>query len=345
MTKVAAQEDDSVDVRTMMWNLIVGYRKSQIVRTAAMMSLAEHCSDGPVTTQSVADAESADLDATARFMRACTAIGLLTCHDGEHYTATALLDILRRDTPGSQWGFAVSLPAPGTWLPWSRLPEAVREGKSQVMETIGEPIFEYYERHPEEGAAFSAGLTGMTAVAGAQAAKVLDTSNVALAVDVGGATGSLMHDLMAVNPTLRGIVFDRPDVVPIAEQTARDIGLDDRVTVLGGDFFAAVPEGADMYLLRYVLHDWEDHRCVQILRRCREAMLPTARVVILEMVLGSIGDEPEVVPSQDLNMLALTGGRERTLAEFEVLLGQAGLYAVAVHATDSPLTVIEAAAG
>jgi hypothetical protein len=149
---------------------------------------------------------------------------------------------------------------------------------------------------------------------------------------------------MAVNSTMRGIVLDRPAAVPLAEEAARKLGLQDRITAQGGDFTISVPADGDLYLLRYVLHNWDDDTCIQILRRCREVMAPEARVVVQEMVLGTIGQEPEVVPSQDLNMLAVLEGRERTVAEFDELLAAAGLRRAAIHVTDSPTSIIEAVA-
>jgi hypothetical protein len=122
------------------------------------------------------------------------------------------------------------------------------------------------------------------------------------------------------------------------------LGLQHRITAQGGDFTVAVPADGDLYLLWYVLHDWDDDTCIQILRRCREAMAPQARVVVQEMVLGTIGQEPEVVPSQDLNMLAVLQGRERTVAEFDRLLAAAGLRRVAIHYTETPTAIIEAVA-
>ena len=344
MTEATASTTGSPDVHAHMFELIVAYRKSQIVRTAAMMSLAEHCASGAVTAESIATAESADPSATARFLRACTAMGLLTCADEKHFSGTPLLDVLRRDAVGSQWGFAVSLPAPGNWLPWGQLPEVMRSGRSQAENVIGGNLYQYYQQHPEEGDAFTAGVSGFSAIAGAQAAKLLDTGNVRLAVDVGGATGALLHDLMAVNTTMRGIVLDLPAAIPLAEEAARRVGLQDRITAQGGDFTVSVPADADMYLLRHVLHNWDDDTCVQILRRCREAMAPTARVVVQDMVLGTIGQEPEVVPSQDLNMLAVLNGRERTVTEFDALLAAAGLRRTAIHHTDTPTSIIEAVA-
>ena len=133
----------ALDVRATMWDMITAYRISQIVRTAATLSLAEHCAAGTVTAASIARAESTDAGTTARFLRACAAIGLLTCQEDRYFAGTPLLGILRRDAEGSQWGFAMSLPAPGHWRPWGDLPEAVRTGKSQAAQTLGGDLFDY----------------------------------------------------------------------------------------------------------------------------------------------------------------------------------------------------------
>jgi O-methyltransferase domain/Dimerisation domain len=331
--------------RPAMWDMITGYRVSQMVRVAAALSLAEHCARGPVTAAELAAAESFNADATARLLRACASVGLVASNGDGSFAGTALLMALHRDTPGSMRGFALSLSAPGHWQPWGRLLEAVRDGKAQWPEALGQTLFEYYATAPDEAAAFTDGLLGMTSVAGTEAAKVLDTSGVHSAVDVGGASGSLLHDLMAVNPSLRGVVFDLEHVGAAAVAAAAAKGLSDRVKVETGDFFEAVPAGADLYLLRYVLHDWDDARCVQILKNCRAAMRPGGRVVVLEMLLGEIGREPPVVPSQDLNMLVLGGARERTVQQFDQLFHAAGLRRAKVSPTRSPMGVIEAVAG
>ena len=327
-----------------MWEMITGYRVSQIVRVAAALSLAEHCADGPVSAAEVARLESADVTATARFLRACAAIGLVKCVDGPRFAATPLLAALHRDTPGSLRGFALSLPAKGHWLPWGQLLEAVKTGEHQAVGTLGRELFAYYATEPGEAAAFTDGLQGMTSVAGAEAARVIDTTGTRLAVDVGGASGDLLHDLMRVNPELEGIVLDLPHVTPDALAAAARQGLDGRLWVVSGDFFEAVPEGGDLYLLRYVLHDWDDEKCVRILSNCRRAMRPGSRVLVLEMILGEVGREPVVVPSQDLNMLVLLGGRERTVEQFDELFKAAGLRRTAVTETESPMSVIEAVA-
>lgn len=344
MARMSATASELDAARAAMWNMITGYRLSQIARVAAVLSLAEHCADGPVTATRLAELESADPAATARFLRACAAVGLVECADGLTFTATPLLLALHKDTPGSMRGFALSLPGRGHWLPWGQLLEAVRTGGHQTPATIGGELFDYYATAPEEAAAFTAGLAGMTSVAGAEAARVIATGGVRLAVDVGGASGDLLHDLMTVNPELRGVVLDLPHVSAAALEAAEKAGLAGRLEVVSGDFFEAVPADGDLYLLRYVLHDWSDDACVRILKNCRKAMAPRARVVVLEMILGAIGEEPFAVPSQDLNMMVMLGGRERAVAQFDELFGAAGLRRIAVTPTESPMGVIEAVA-
>jgi hypothetical protein len=342
MAEIPASADELDAARAAMWDMITGYRLSQIARVAAALSLAEHCADGPVTAARLAKLKSANPDAIARFLRACAAVGLVECADGLNFTATPLL-ALHKDTPGSMRGFALSLSARGHWLPWGQLLEAVRTGEHQTSATIGGELWEYYATAPQE-AAFTAGLAGMTSVAGAEAARVIATGGVRLAVDVGGASGDLLHDLMKVNPELRGVVLDLPRVAPDALAAAERAGLAGRLEVASGDFFEEVPADGDLYLLRYVLHDWDDDDCVRILQNCRKVMAPWARVVVLEMILGTMGEEPFAVPSQDLNMMVMLGGRERTVAQFDELFGAAGLRRTAVTPTESPMSVIEAIA-
>jgi len=343
--EVSAGADAERSARSAMWEMITAYRVSQMARVAAELSLAEHCADAPVSARRLAELESTDPVATARFLRACVSIGLMSYVDGDRFASTPLLQTLRRDAPESLRGFALSLPAAGHWLPWEHLLEAVRTGADQVPTTLGDSLWTgYYAKHPEEAAAFTEGLLGMTAVAGAAAAKAIDTAGVQLAVDVGGASGDLLHSLMRVNPRLQGVVFDLPHVADDALAAAAREGLRDRVRVESGDFFNAVPAGADLYLLRYILHDWDDDDCVRILENCRRAMSPGGRVLVLEMILGEIGNEPAAVPSQDLNMLVMTGGRERTIDQFDQLFRASGLRRTTTTETGSPMSVIEAVA-
>jgi hypothetical protein len=275
-------------------------------------------------------------------MRACVALGLLTADADGRFGSTPLLQTLTKDTPGSLRGLALAMTLPAQWLPWNEFTASVRTGHSQASAVLGMDFFEYLEQHPSQARDFSAGMSSATSLWAADAAEAIDTTGVKLAVDVGGATGSLLALLQEANPTLRGVIFDRPNIVDHAVAEIARKGLTRRTDVVGGDFFVSVP-AADLYLLKFILHDWDDHSCIEILQRCREAMTTGGRVEIIEVVLGALSD-PGWGALIDMNMLAVSPGQERSLEEYDALLASAGLRRTAVLATNSPQSVIQAVA-
>jgi hypothetical protein len=218
----------------------------------------------------------------------------------------------------------------------------VRAGATQIEAAVGSDLWAYFEKNPEEGQLFGAAMTDLSTPVILEAAEVIDTSDVELVADIGGANGAFVHELLVRNPKLRGIVFDLPTTLPGAQVGAERLGLEDRASTMAGDFFQSVP-AANLYLLKYILHDWDDASCVHILRNVREAMAPGARVVIVEMLVGETAD-PGIGTLMDMNMLALASGKERDLHEFDALLEAAGLRRSAVNSLQPPYCVIEAIA-
>jgi hypothetical protein len=333
---MATDRLESDDLRPHMLDMICGYWVSQSIRACADLSLADHLAEGPLTAAEVAAREHSALDTTLRLMRAAITLGLLTVDTEQRFCATPLLRTLRSDIPGSMRDVALALTAPSHWLPWAEFAASVRAGRSHGQDVLGTDVFDYLKQNPAQAQQFTRAMESMTALWTVDVASKIDTRDVAIAVDLGGANGSLLRLLQQGNPQLRGIVFDRPDV---AAAVAAEVN-DDRTEVVGGDFFESVPSG-DLYLLKAILHDWDDERCVRILTHCRQAMTPDGRIVIVEMLVPDEGD-PGATALIDLNMLAVTGSRERTLAEFDAILANAGLRRVAVHSADSPQSVIEA---
>lgn len=325
-----------------MWDMVTAYRASQLARTAAILSLPEHLADGAKTAEEIARAASADPDATFRVLRMCASLGLVSAQEDGRFAGTGLLATLRADAPGSMRGLALTLSAPGHWQTWGRLPEAVTSGGPQAVPALGEDLWGYYAGQPAEAADFALAMAGMTAAVGDEAARLIDTTGVERAVDVGGGNGSLLHALMAANPKLSGVVFDLPSQIEEARTRIADLGLGARLDAETGDFFKSVPEG-DLLLLRYILHDWDDDSARRILARCREALRPGGRVLVLELTVDEVGG-PAIGPSQDLNMMVLFGGRERTVDEFGTLFASAGLKLVSSTPTNSPMTIVEAVA-
>ncbi|HYZ66281.1 MAG TPA: methyltransferase [Mycobacterium sp.] len=325
-----------------MSEMMFGYCVSQIVRTAAELSLADHLAAGPLTAQEIAEREGSAPGTTFRLMRACAALGLATADGDGRFHGTALLDTLRTDAPRSLRAYVMAVTNSAHWLPWLRFGASVRTGHSQAHNALGMDFFDYLERNPEQAQEFTAGMSSGTSVWTAELADLIDTRNVRRAVDIGGANGALLALLQTANPALHGMVFDRPNIARDAEAFIARNGFAERTEVVGGDFFESVPPG-DLYLLKFILHDWDDESCVKILRRCREAMEPGGRIAIVELVVGD-DDADSLGALMDLNMLAVVNGRERSLREFDALLRRAGLRRTAVLTADSPQSVIEAVA-
>ena len=242
-------------------------------------------------------------------------------------------------------GFAT----PGQYVPWGYFLQGIKTGVPQATTALGSDFFDYYVHHPEEVAIFQKTMHVITAGVTAEIGQRLDTSKSLMAVDVGGATGSLLYSLMQNNPHLHGIVYDRPENVARAQAAALALGLAARSTAVAGDFFDSVPEG-DLYLLRFILHDWHDADCIRILTNCRRAMRPSSRVVLVEAFLGRVGQEvsPDMADIQgaiiDLHMMVLVGGRERSVSQYAALLQQADLSLTATTPLPSGYVLMEATA-
>jgi hypothetical protein len=327
-----------------MWGMITGYWVSQLVRATAQLSLADHLAKGPASVAEIAALASTDPDATARLLRACASIGLVTYDAaGERFASTPLLAMLRRDVPGSQYGMAMGLTSPAQYWPWTHLGKSVRTGRRATPDVLGMELWEYYEHHPEEAADFTLAMSALTDLSVQAVAPLIDTASAAIAVDVGGAAGDFVLALMARDAHLHGIVLDRPHVIHQTELVATQHGRDRRLATMAGDFFESVPTG-DLYVLKHVLHDWDDASCLTILGNCRRAMRPRGRVAVIELVLGEIGQETSHAPLTDLAMLVQVPGRERSVSEYERLLRGADLRLKTITRTPSPYTVIEAVA-
>ncbi len=339
--ETGARQDKSLgDRHTMaLLGMIHGYWNSQVVRAAADLRLADHLAGGPRTAGEVAALEASDPHATYRLMRACTGLGLLTCDDDGRFAVTAAGALLQAGVPGSLRDHALAFGAPGHWLPWGRLPEAVRTGGTRAAAVLGAGLFDYLAGQPEEAAQFAASMQALTGAVAADAARVIDVAGVSLAVDVGGGTGQLVRELMRVNDGLRGHVLDLPEAAKAAREAADADGLGARFSAEAGDFFAAVP-AADLYLLKAVLHDWDDDSCARILRNCREAARPGGRLIVIENVIRDPGRD-RFATLLDMNMLAVTAGQERDLAAYDALFAASGWRRTAVRALPGARSLLD----
>jgi len=319
--------------------MIHGYWNTQVVRAMADLRLADHLAAGPLTAEQVAGLESSDPAATYRLMRACAGLGLLGYAGDGRFSVTPAGALLGSGVPGSLRDHALAFGAPGHWLPWGQLPEAVRKGGTQATAVLGAELFDYLAGQPEESAQFSASMEALTGALAADAARLIDVTGVSLAVDVGGGTGQLVRELMRINDGLHGMVLDLPAAAGAARQAAEADGLGARFSAASGDFFASVP-AADVYLLKAVLHDWDDESCVRILRNCRDAARPGARAVVIENVIRDLARD-RFTAMLDMNMLAVTTGEERDMDSYDRLFAASGWQRTAVHRLPGGRSLLE----
>jgi ubiquinone/menaquinone biosynthesis C-methylase UbiE len=216
----------------------------------------------------------------------------------------------------------------------------VQTGQTAFEKLFGQPIFQYLAAHPQQARIFDEGMVG---VHGAETKAMLDAydfSRFATLVDVGGGNGSLLMVTLQRHASLRGILFDRPDVIERARAGVKAAGLENRCTLMGGDFFETAPPGGDAYLMRHIIHDWNDEQCRTILRRCRKVVRPTGKLLLIESVIPP-GNDPSFAKLLDLTMLVIPGGMERTETEYRELLASAGFRLERIVPTASVIHVIE----
>jgi O-methyltransferase domain/Dimerisation domain len=322
-----------------------GLRASQALLVAAQLNVADHLVQGPLTAPELAHVTGANAAALERVMRALCALGVFAESRSGHFSLNAAGQLLRSDMPGS-FRSGVLLLAGGVRLRcWSDLLETVRTGVSASARLLGMPLFDFYAAHPEESEINDDAMRAFSAAHADALLKTVKFPEDGVVVDVGGGTGALLAAILAAHPRLYGILYDRPDVVPRARRVLSEGGVADRCAVVGGSFFDGVPRHGSVYILKQILHDWDDERAGAILRCCRQGIPPGARLLIIERGLperAEPGPAAEVLLT-DLEMLVMApGGRERTEAEFAMLLANAGFKHLRTLQTSSPLWVFEA---
>ena len=337
---------DSTPSPDALLQMITGYASAQIVHVAAQLGLADLLGAGPRTIEDLAAATGAHAPSLARLVRALAALGIVAEADAGRVELTPLGVPLRSDVPGSVRDAVLFLVGDWFWRAWGGLLHSVRTGEPAFDRVFGMSNFEYWEHDPEAGAIHDAFFRSMARTSDAPIVATYDFSRFGTVVDVGGSTGALLAAILEAHPGVRGMLFDLPHVVSGAGPVLVQARVAGRCEVVGGSFFESVPTGGDAYILKYVIHDWDDERSLAILRRCREAMAPGAVLLLVEQVVPErleAGMEARRVTRLDLQMLVLTpGGRERTAGELRSLLQAAGFELRAVNPTASSFSILEA---
>jgi hypothetical protein len=312
-----------------------------MLHVAAELGLADALAAGERDCDDLAASCGADGDALFRLLRGLASLGIFQETAPRRFALTPLAELLGSDHPQSLRQLTRML-GEEHYLSWANLMHSVRTGENAFRHRYGCSVFQWYERNPERGAIFDGAMGDLSRPHSEALLAAFDCSAIGQLVDVGGGRGELMMTVLRANPRLRGVVFDQPHVL---EPVTVPADLDGRLKLVGGDFFASAPAGADAYLLKHILHDWDDDACRTILRHIRSAMAPGGRVLILEQVIPP-GNDPFPGKVADLNMLVMTeGGRERTPGEYALLLESAGLSLRRIHPTAAAMSLVEAVAG
>lgn len=314
---------------------------SAVVYAAAKLNIADHLSDGPKSASELADTTRTHAPTLYRLMRTLASLGILTERGEQSFALTPLGEALQRGAPGSARSTLIAFCGPAFWHSWEEILYSLETGKTGFEKAFGMPMFDYLAQHPEEAAHFSEAMVGFHGSEPPTVAEAYDFSGIETVVDVGGATGNMLAAILSRHAGPRGVLFDRPHVVRDAPALLEANGVQDRVTIVAGSFFETVPDDGDVYVLSHIIHDWNEDQCLTILGHCRQAMKPDGRLLIVETVLPP-GDTPHQGKLQDMVMLVLPGGQERTEAEYAALLGKADFRLNRVMTTSSVVSVVEA---
>lgn len=340
MTQENQPSHANVPPHVAMLEMISGFWISRAIYIAAKLGIADHLHDQPKSAEELAAVTGVHAPSLYRVLRALASVGVFAQDNDNRFRLTPLSETLRTDVRGSLRAFAIVELGEEHYPAWGELLRSVKTGGVAFDHVFGVPIWEYFARHPENAKTFDDAMTEMTLAVNNAVLSSYDFSSIVKIVDVGGGHGSLTAAILKSNPGMKGVLFDLPPVIEGARARIEAEGIADRCELVGGDFFESVPRGGDAYILKWIIHDWDDERAVAILRNCHRAMIENGKLLLVEAVVPP-GSEPHLSKFMDLNMLVMTGGRERTEEEYRLLLKAAGFRLTRIIPTGSPMSVIE----
>jgi hypothetical protein len=331
--------------REVMLFMIGGYWVSRLIFVAARLGLADALAEKPLTPEALAGRVGAHADNLYRALRGLASMGIFAELPDGRFRLTPLARVLQSNAKESLRDFALMMIDDYNWQAVGALEHAIVTGGNPFEHVHKTPLFRFLQDHPDKERVFAAAMASVSAEQIAAVAQAYPFGTIARLVDVGGAHGHMLAEILRRHKSLKGVLYDQPKVVAEAEAsgfvTAPDIR--GRCTIEGGDFFHSVPVGADGYIMKYIVHDWDDERCVRILKNCRDAMAKGGRVLVVDAVIPG-NNAKNWTKLIDIAMMALTGGKERTREEFRDIFARAGLRLTRVIPTKSDLSIVEAVA-
>lgn len=337
----ASPELQFVPPQAVLMQMTMGFMISQAISVAGKLYLADHLKDGAKTIEELAELTETDAPSLYRLMRALASAGVFTRDAENRFSNSPISEFLRSDHPESLRAAAHMLCDAEHWNSHCNMMQSVKTGEIAFDYTFGMPVFPYFATHPEAAEVFDNAMSSFGLGIAKAVAATYDFSGADTIADIGGGHGSLLSTVLNAAPQAKGILFDQPQVLAGADEVLKNAGTFERVEKAEGNFFEEIPVKADIYLMKFILHDWNDSQCETILKNLAKSAEPGAKVLLVETVVEE-DDSPSMSKVMDLNMLVMTGGKERTATEYAALFERTGFKLTNVIPTPSPMQIVEA---
>ena len=335
-----AAAQDAPPPQAVLIQMGMGAMIAEAIGVVAELAIPDHLSEGPKSSSELAAAAGAHEPSLYRILRSLASVGVFAETGDRIFENTPISEVMRSDVPGSMRSGARFMARPWHFAAWGNMVHSAKTGETAFKKTFDQEIFEWFRDNPDESEIFNDAMSAMSAMSAPALVEAYDFSGFKTLADIAGGHGLLLSQILKANPTLNGILFDLEHVVAGAGEMLREEGVADRVHTASGDFFKEVP-AADAYIMKHIIHDWDDERSIQIMRTIHRAMVGDGKLLLAEMVVPA-GNEPHPSKVLDLEMLTLPGGVERTEKEYARLLEQAGFRLNRVLPTRSAFSIIEA---
>jgi O-methyltransferase domain/Dimerisation domain len=333
-TVATKTEQPQMPPQAMLAQMAFGFIVSQAISVAGKLRIADHLKDGAKNADELAALTETHPASLYRLMRALASVGVFGRTEEEKFSNTPLGELLRSDHPESLRGILHMMCDREHWQAHGNMMQSVKTGENGFEYTFGMPFFPYAIQNPHVAQIFDDAMTSFTSSIARAVAAAYDFSAAKTIADIGGGHGTLLSTVLEANEHAEGILFDQPQVATGAKVPAS-------AKVTGGDFFEEIPVEADIYLMKHIIHDWNDEQSVTILNNLAKSAKTGAKVLLIESVIEE-GDAPSMSKVMDLNMLVCTGGKERTAAEYAALFERTGFKLTNIYPTASPVQIVEA---
>jgi hypothetical protein len=322
--------------------LASGYIPAICLNIVVKLGIADMLKNGALPVAEIASRAGMNASTVYRVLRLLASFGVFVETRPQIFALTPAAEMLRSDTPGSLHALVSWISDPFHFRVFANLPHSVKTGGSAIERTFGKTAFEYLETDPEEREVFQAAMTNFSSANVPPIVEAYDFSNIGTLVDVGGGRGYMLGSILRKYPVMKGILFDMPSCFQGGEETPEIAGLDGRCRIERGDFFAEIPAGGDAYIMKHIIHDWNDEKATVILRNCGKALAgkPQGKVLVVDAVVPP-GNEPNLAKVMDIEMMAMCESEERNAEQFGKLFAAAGLRLSRIVPTRSHLSILE----